>query len=112
VYGNGTQNRSLQYDDLVEGVFRLMQSRENRPVNLGNPVEHPVREVAEMVLRLSGSGSEIVLGPLPEDDLRRRCPDIGRAREALGWEPRTPTREGLKMTLDWFVRRDKGCPLV
>ena len=65
MYGDGTQTRSLQYDDLVEGVFRLMQSRENRPVNLGNPVEYPVREVAEMALRLSGSGSEIVLGPLP-----------------------------------------------
>jgi dTDP-glucose 4,6-dehydratase len=66
VYGDGTQTRSLQYvDDLVEGVFRLMQSHENRPVNIGNPVEYPVREVAEMVLRLSGSGGEIVHGPLP-----------------------------------------------
>jgi dTDP-glucose 4,6-dehydratase len=105
VYGDGTQTRSLQYvDDLVEGVFRLMQSHENRPVNIGNPVEYPVREVAEMVLRLSGSGGEIVHGPLLEDDPRRRCPDIGRAREALGWEPRTPAREGLKMTLGWFAR--------
>ena len=104
VYGDGTQTRSLQYvDDLVEGVFRLMQSQESRPVNIGNPVEYPVREIAEMVARLSGSESEIVYRPLPEDDPRRRCPDISRAREALGWEPRTPAPEGLKKTLAWFA---------
>ncbi len=74
-----------------------MQSHENRPVNIGNPVEYPVREVVEMVLRLSGSESETLHVPLPEDDPGRRCPDIGRAREALRWEPRTPPREGLKM---------------
>jgi dTDP-glucose 4,6-dehydratase len=105
VYGDGTQTRSLQYvDDLVEGVFRLMQSQESRPVNIGNPVEYPVREIAEMVARLSGSESEIVYRPLPEDDPRRRCPDISRAREALGWEPRTPAPEGLRKTLAWFAR--------
>jgi dTDP-glucose 4,6-dehydratase len=104
VYGDGTQTRSLQYvDDLVEGVFRLMQSQEIRPVNIGNPVEYPVREIAEMVARLSDSESEIVYRPLPEDDPRRRCPDISRAREALGWEPRTPPPEGLKKTLAWFA---------
>jgi dTDP-glucose 4,6-dehydratase len=104
VYGDGTQTRSLQYvDDLVEGVFRLMQSQEIRPVNIGNPVEYPVREIAEMVARLSDSESEIVYRPLPEDDPRRRCPDISRAREALGWEPRTPAPEGLKKTLAWFA---------
>ncbi|HEX7169968.1 MAG TPA: UDP-glucuronic acid decarboxylase family protein [Rubrobacter sp.] len=105
VYGDGTQTRSLQYvDDLVEGVFRLMQSQESRPVNIGNPVEYPVREIAEMVARLSGSESEIVYRPLPEDDPRRRCPDISRAREALSWEPRTPAPEGLRKTLAWFAR--------
>jgi dTDP-glucose 4,6-dehydratase len=105
VYGDGTQTRSLQYvDDLVEGVFRLMQSQESRPVNIGNPVEYPVREIAEMVARLSGSESEVVYLPLPEDDPRRRCPDISRAREALGWEPRTPAPEGLEKTLAWFAR--------
>jgi dTDP-glucose 4,6-dehydratase len=104
VYGDGTQTRSLQYvDDLVEGVFRLMQSQEIRPVNIGNPVEYPVREIAEMVARLSDSESEIIYRPLPEDDPRRRCPDISRAREALGWEPRTPPPEGLKKTLAWFA---------
>ncbi len=104
VYGDGTQTRSLQYvDDLVEGVFRLMQSHENRPVNLGNPVEYTVREIAEMILELSGSQSEILYEPLPEDDPKRRCPDISRAREALGWEPGTPATEGLRKTLAWFV---------
>ena len=104
VYGDGTQTRSLQYvDDLVEGVFRLMQSQESRPVNIGNPVEYPVREIAEMIVNLSGSESEIVYRPLPEDDPRRRCPDISRAREALGWEPRTPAPEGLIKTLAWFA---------
>jgi dTDP-glucose 4,6-dehydratase len=105
VYGDGTQTRSLQYvDDLVEGVYRLMQIGEDRPVNIGNPVEYTVREIAEMIIELSGSRSEIVYQPLPRDDPRRRCPDISRAREALGWEPRTPAIEGLEKTLAWFGR--------
>ena len=105
VYGDGEQTRSLQYvDDVVEGVFRLMQSQESRPMNIGNPVEYSVREVAEMVIRLSGSESEIVYGPLPADDPRRRRPDISRAREALGWEPSIQAGEGLKKTLEWFAR--------
>jgi dTDP-glucose 4,6-dehydratase len=105
VYGDGSQTRSVQYvDDLVEGILRLMQSSETRPVNIGNPVEYSVREVAEMIIRLSGSRSEIVHEPLHEDDPRRRCPDIGRAREVLGWEPRTTAREGLEKTLVWFAR--------
>jgi dTDP-glucose 4,6-dehydratase len=96
VYGDGTQTRSMQYvDDLIEGVMRLMKSEEIRPVNIGNPVEYSVREVAEMVIELSGSRSEISHRPLPEDDPKQRCPDITRAREALGWEPQTPAREGL-----------------
>jgi dTDP-glucose 4,6-dehydratase len=103
VYGDGTQTRSLQYvDDLVEGVYQLMHSDEGRPVNIGNPVEYTVREIAEMVIELSGSRSEIVYQPLPGDDPRRRCPDISRARETLGWEPRTPAIEGLEETLAWF----------
>jgi dTDP-glucose 4,6-dehydratase len=104
VHGDGSQTRSVQYvDDLIEGAFRLMKSSESRPVNLGNPVEYMVREVAELVLELSGSESTIVHEPLPEDDPKRRCPDIRRAGEALGWEPRVPAREGLKRTLDWFA---------
>ncbi|HET7271470.1 MAG TPA: UDP-glucuronic acid decarboxylase family protein [Rubrobacter sp.] len=113
VYGDGTQTRSVQYvDDLVEGVLRLMQSSEIRPVNIGNPVEYSVREVAEMVIGLSGSRSRILYEPLPEDDPRRRCPDISRAREVLGWEPRITAGEGLEKTLAWFagrtIRRGSG----
>jgi dTDP-glucose 4,6-dehydratase len=104
LYGEGTQTRSVQYvDDLIEGVIRLMKSDETRPVNIGNPVEYSVREVAEMVIELSGSGSEISHQPLPEDDPQQRCPDITRAREVLGWEPQTGAREGLAKTLEWFA---------
>jgi dTDP-glucose 4,6-dehydratase len=106
LYGDGSQTRSVQYvDDLVEGVRRLMKARECRPTNIGNPVEYRVREVAEMIIDLAGSPSEIVHRPLPEDDPRRRCPDISRAREVLGWEPRTDASEGLEKTLRWFAGR-------
>ncbi len=106
VYGDGSQTRSVQYvDDLVEGVFRLMRSEERRPVNVGNPVEYTVSEVAGVILDLSGSASELIYEPLPEDDPKQRCPDITRARESLGWEPRISAREGLKLTLEWFTRR-------
>ena len=106
VYGDGTQTRSVQYvDDLVEGVRLLMQSDESRPVNIGNPTEYRVREVAEMIIELSVSDSEIVHEPLPADDPRRRRPDVSRAREVLGWEPRTSAREGLRTTLRWFSGR-------
>ncbi len=114
VYGDGTQTRSVQYvDDLIEGVVRLMKSAETRPVNVGNPHEMSVREIAETVIEISkeisGSESGLVYEPLPEDDPRRRCPDITRAREALSWEPRVPAREGLKKTLSWFAERS-GSP--
>ena len=106
IYGDGSQTGSIQYvDDLIEGTWRLMNSSEVRPVNVGNPQEMRVREIAELVIELTGSGSDIVYEPLPEDDPRRRCPDVARAREALGWEPRVPTRKGLKKTIDWFVGR-------
>jgi dTDP-glucose 4,6-dehydratase len=108
VYGDGTQTRSVQYvDDLIEGVIRLMKSDETRPVNIGNPVEYSVNEVAEMVIELSGSRSEISHQTLPEDDPRQRRPNITRARESLGWEPQTPAREGLQKTLTWFESRAK-----
>jgi dTDP-glucose 4,6-dehydratase len=106
VYGEGTQSRSVQYvDDLIDGVLRLMRSAEDRPVNIGNPVEYSVRQVAEMILEISGSQSGIVHEPLPEDDPKQRRPDITRAREALGWEPRVPAEEGLKLTFEWFAQR-------
>lgn len=106
LYGQGIQTRSLQYvDDLIEGVVRLMDSREQRPVNLGNPVEYSVREVAELVIKLARSESSIVYRTLPEDDPRQRCPEISRARQALGWEPKVPTVEGIEKTLDWFAEQ-------
>jgi dTDP-glucose 4,6-dehydratase len=106
IYGGGTQTRSVQYvSDLIEGTLRLMKSTETRPVNIGNPVEYPVREIAEMVIDISGSTSELVFEPLPEDDPKQRCADISRAREILGWEPRLPAREGLKKTIEWFGHR-------
>ncbi len=106
IYGDGTQTRSVQYvDDLIEGVFRLMKSSEVRPVNIGNPQEHTVREIAQMIMEISGREGELVYEPLPEDDPKRRCPDISRAREILGWEPHVSAREGLKKTFDWFAGR-------
>ncbi|MBA2443328.1 MAG: SDR family oxidoreductase [Rubrobacter sp.] len=106
VYGDGSQTRSVQYvDDLVEGVRRLMQSEEWRPVNIGNPVEYSVEEVARLILELSGSESLLARKPLPEDDPRQRCPDISRAREVLGWEPGVLAREGLSRTVEWFAAR-------
>lgn len=104
LYGDGSQTRSIQYvDDLVEGVVRLMRSEETRPVNIGNPVEYEVREVAELVLEISGSGAPLAHEPLPADDPKQRCPDITRAKEMLGWEPRVPARGGLDKTIRWFA---------
>lgn len=104
LYGSGAQTRSLQYvDDLIEGALRLMDSREKRPVNIGNPVEYPVWEVAALIVELARSDSRIVYKPLPEDDPKQRCPDISRARQALGWEPTVPAAEGIEKTLHWFV---------
>jgi dTDP-glucose 4,6-dehydratase len=105
IYGEGTQGRSIQYvDDLIEGVFRLMKSSESRPVNLGNPVENTVLEIAQTIIDISGSQSEMVFEPLPEDDPKRRRPQITRAKELLGWEPRVGTREGLQKTLSYFAQ--------
>ena len=109
VYGDGSQTRSLQYvDDLIEGVIRLSRGDEARPVNLGNPVEYTVLEIAELVIEASGSAGGIFHAPLPQDDPKRRCPDITRAREALAWEPRVQAREGLEKTLRWFAERGVG----
>jgi dTDP-glucose 4,6-dehydratase len=91
-------------DDLIEGVFRLMKSDE-RPMNVGNPKECTVGETAELVIGLSGSENSIVYEPLLQDDPKRRFPDIGRAREALDWEPSVGAREGLKKTFEWFAER-------
>ena len=103
VYGDGTQTRSFCYiSDLVDGILRLMRSDTNDPVNLGNPRETTVAGIAGRILALTGSSSRIVHQPLPEDDPRVRRPDIGRARELLGWEPRVSLTDGLTETIAWF----------
>jgi len=106
VFGDGSQTRSFQYiDDLVEGIRRLMGTPVNDPVNIGNPHEMTLLELAKRIVRVTGSTSEIVFGPLPEDDPKVRQPDIARARALLGWEPRVDTDEGLRLTIDWFRTR-------
>ncbi|HEY3066398.1 MAG TPA: UDP-glucuronic acid decarboxylase family protein [Methylomirabilota bacterium] len=103
VFGDGSQTRSFQYiSDLIAGIGRLMASAVNEPVNIGNPHEMTLLELAKRILRLSNSKSEIVFRPLPEDDPKVRQPDITRARRLLAWEPRVDTDEGLRLTLDWF----------
>ena len=103
VHGDGTQTRSFCYvDDLIEGIIRLLRSGYHEPVNIGNPEEYTVLELAEMVKELTGSASEIVFEPRPVDDPSVRRPDITRAREILGWEPRVPVRDGLAKTIEWF----------
>ena len=103
VYGDGSQTRSFCFvSDLVEGIWRLMQAPVHDPVNLGNPQEMTLLDLAKRIIRLTGSASEIVFMPLPTDDPRVRQPDIGRARALLGWEPRVDTDEGLRLTVDWF----------
>lgn len=106
IHGDGTQTRSFCYvTDLVEGIVRLMRSDVHDPVNIGNPEEIRVIDLARLVLDLAGSRSSLVHRPRPEDDPARRCPDITRARTLLGWEPRVPLREGLTRTLEWFAVR-------
>ncbi len=104
IYGSGDQTRSFCYvDDLVTGMIAMMDQDEfTGPVNLGNPAEFSIRDLATMVLELSGSSSEIVFRPLPQDDPIRRKPDISLAREKLGWEPTVPVREGLARTIEYF----------
>ena len=105
VYGDGSQSRSFCYvDDLIDGFLRLMQSGDDftGPVNLGNPVEFNMIELAEQVKELTNSTSEIRFEPLPEDDPKQRQPDIALAREKLGWEPKVPLREGLEKTIAYF----------
>jgi dTDP-glucose 4,6-dehydratase len=109
VFGDGSQTRSFQYiDDLVEGIRRLMQASVNDPVNIGNPHEMTLLELAKRIIRITGSSSEIVFGPLPEDDPKVRQPDITRARTLLHWEPKVDTDEGLRLTIDWFRTRSKA----
>jgi len=103
VFGDGTQTRSFCYvDDLVDGIYRLLNSEEPTPVNLGNPDEITLLELAHRVLAVTGSRSGIVYRDLPEDDPKVRQPDIGKARKLLGWEPKVPLDEGLRRVLPYF----------
>lgn len=106
VYGDGSQTRSFCYvADEIEGIYRLLLSDVAEPVNIGNPHELTILELAQTILELTQSRSEIVFRELPQDDPKQRCPDITRARTLLGWEPTTPLREGLLHTIEYFRRR-------
>ncbi|MGZ5283988.1 MAG: GDP-mannose 4,6-dehydratase, partial [Bacteroidia bacterium] len=103
VFGDGSQTRSFCYvDDLVEGIYKLLLSDYALPVNIGNPAEITIKEFAEEVVKLVGSDSNIIYEPLPTDDPQQRKPDITKATEILGWEPKVARSEGLKITLDYF----------
>lgn len=111
IYGDGTQTRSLCYvDDLTLGLMRMLDLDVFGPVNLGNPRELPVAELANLVIRLTGSSSELVRERLPEDDPTRRRPDITRAEELLGWSPTVTLEEGLRRTVDWFGLTNARAP--
>jgi UDP-glucuronate decarboxylase len=105
VFGDGSQTRSFCFvDDLVEGMIRMMNAPQDftGPVNIGNPNEFTILELAEKVIDLTGSKSKIIYRPLPEDDPLQRQPDITLARDRLGWEPQTQLEEGLMQTIDYF----------
>ena len=103
VFGDGSQTRSFCYvDDLIEGIYRLLTSSVETPVNIGNPLEMTILQFAEAVIELIGSSSEICFKPLPVDDPKIRQPDISLARAELGWEPRVPLAEGLAATIEYF----------
>lgn len=103
VFGDGSQTRSFCYvDDLIEGIYRLLLSDYAYPVNIGNPQEITIREFGEEILKLTGTNQKLITQPLPQDDPKQRRPDISKAREILGWEPKISRAEGLKYTYDYF----------
>jgi len=108
IFGDGSQTRAFCYrDDLIEAMIRTMNTEQfTGPVNIGNPGEFTIKQLAELVIELTGSKSKIVYRPLPADDPVRRRPDITLAKERLGWEPKTELREGLQKTIDWFSQVD------
>jgi dTDP-glucose 4,6-dehydratase len=109
VFGDGSQTRSFCYvDDQVDGIFRLLHSDETEPINIGNPVEISMLEFAEEIIKLTGSDQKIVFRPLPKDDPKQRKPDITRAKERLGWEPKVERAEGLRATYDYFKSLPEG----
>src|SRR3989338_1876208 len=106
VFGDGTQTRSFCYvSDLVDGLYKLLMSNEHEPVNLGNPSEITVLQLAKEIMALASSRSKIVFKPLPQDDPRVRRPDISKAKKVLGWEPKIGRQEGLMKTLEYFARK-------
>src|SRR5258708_1708869 len=106
IFGDGTQTRSFCYvTDLVDGILRLMVAKTNDPVNIGNPHEITIAEIAQTIIRLSGSTSTLVYRPLPVDDPKQRRPDITRARTILGWEPKIDLEEGLLKTVEYFKKK-------
>ncbi len=103
VYGDGSQTRSFCYvDDLVEGIYRLLFSDYVQPVNIGNPDEITIKEFADEIIALTGTTQKVIYEPLPQDDPKQRKPDITRAKQVLGWEPKVSRKEGLKTTLEYF----------
>ena len=106
VFGEGKQTRSFCYcSDLIEGIYRLMMSETNDPVNIGNPQELTILEFAERIIRITGSKSKVIFKPLPQDDPKQRQPDITRARTLLGWQPVVQLEDGLKRTIEYFRGR-------
>jgi dTDP-glucose 4,6-dehydratase len=111
VFGDGSQTRSFCYvDDLVEGIVRLMRADYAEPVNLGNPEEYTIRQLAERIIAETQSTSRLVFKPLPQDDPKQRCPDISVAKRVLGWQPAMPLAEGLRKTIEWFAEELKLTP--
>ena len=108
VYGDGNQTRSFCYvDDLVEGIYRLLLSDYHMPVNIGNPSEITIKEFGEEILKLTGANQKLISLPLPKDDPKQRRPDITKAKEILGWEPKVNRAEGLKITYEYFKSLSK-----
>ena len=106
IFGEGSQTRSFCYiSDLVEGILKLMDSPLNDPVNIGNPHEMSIEEMAQLIIRMTGSASRVVFKPLPTDDPKVRRPDITRARTLLGWEPQVPLEQGLTSTIEYFRKK-------
>ena len=109
VFGDGTQTRSFCYiSDLVDGIIRLMLSTESGPINIGNPQEMTIEQIARLIIEMTGSKSKIVYQPLPTDDPKVRQPDITRARTLLGWEPKVPLEQGLGRTIEYFREKVLG----
>jgi len=106
IFGDGSQTRSFCYvNDLIEGIFGLLISSEHEPVNIGNPTEMTVKQLAENIISMTESKSQLAFHPLPEDDPKVRQPDISKAREKLGWEPEFSLQDGLELTINWFKKQ-------